>query len=140
MLLDCLGFFERMSWLGMIVFFNHGIHIKNNKKFVKIVFYCGFLYIKWVIYIKKAIMFNNTTLSNTHLDLNLIKAIFRVVVEPNFFLSNLIFLFKLIFLVFLYWFDVLMLKINFKNKKIILMHFQTKNNLKINLYHILKTS
>jgi hypothetical protein len=30
-------------------------------------------------------MFNNTTLSNIHLDLNLIKVIFRVVVEPNFF-------------------------------------------------------
>jgi len=30
-------------------------------------------------------MFNNTTLSNTHLDLNLTKAIFRVIVEPIFF-------------------------------------------------------
>jgi len=37
---------------------------------------------------------------------------------------------------FFYRFDVLMLKINFKNKKyIILMYFQAKNILKINIYH-----
>jgi len=85
-------------------------------------------------------MFNNTILSNTHLDLNLIKAIFRVVVEPIFFYIKFDFFIQINFLVFLYYFDVLMLKINFKNKKIILIYFQIKNNLKINLYHILKTS
>jgi hypothetical protein len=74
----------------MIVFFNHEIHIKSNKKYVKFVFDWDFLYIKWVIH-KKTVMFNNITFSNIYLDLDPIKAIFRVAVEPIFFLSNLIF-------------------------------------------------
>jgi len=44
------------------------------------------------------------------------------------------------FLIFLYYFDVLMSKINFKKikKNIILMHFQVKSILKNNRNHIPK--
>jgi hypothetical protein len=40
------------------------------------------------------------------------------------FLKKIIFLFEIIFLVFLYYFDVLMLKIIFFKKYIISMHFK----------------
>ena len=42
-------------------------------------------------------MFNNITFSNIYLDLDPIKAIFRVAVEPIFFLSNLIFFIQIKF-------------------------------------------
>ena len=43
------------------------------------------------------------------------------------------------FLLILYHFDVLISKINFKKlKKIISIHFQVKNSLKNNYYHITK--
>jgi hypothetical protein len=50
-----------------------------------------------------------------------------------------IFIFKLIFLMFLDYFDVLISKIIFKNKKnIILIHFRVKSTLKSNCNHISK--
>ena len=52
-----------------------------------------------------------------------------------------IFYLELIFLVYLDCFDVFILKINFKKLKIyiILIYFKTKNTLKYNIYHTLRT-
>jgi len=59
-------------------------------------------------------MFNNITFSNIYLDLDPIKAIFRVAVEPIFFFIKFDFFYLNFFFVFMHCFDVLMSKIYFK--------------------------
>jgi len=66
-----------------------------------------------------------------------IKEVFSNVAKIFLFKLN-IFLFKIIFLFFLDYFNVLLFKINFKNKNIILIYFQIINILKYNFYHISK--
>jgi hypothetical protein len=59
-----------------------------------------------------------------------------------FLQQHCFFFFKNNFLIFFYRFDVLILKINFKNKKIILIYFQAKNILKnicYSMIYIIKT-
>jgi hypothetical protein len=63
---------------------------------------------------------------------------FQLAMYPNPTWIQNVFENKMIFLylfLFSYCFNILMLKINFKNKKIILIYFQTKNILKNNYFH-----